>query len=197
MYRLFYNHENVGDVLFVVLDAHAYPDKSESKGDVTALYKDGKLIGVNLFNFTKTVKLKVQGMIVTPDDKLIDVINALLSAANVPALPYCRDSGYKIAVVKNIEEHPLDERSSILTLDLGDKELCTVTRYQNVEIGKPIVVAIDGCVKFDGTLFEKKVVRNIPIDCEVCCAADLRLGEEFKAAFIPETNIAGSDFFLQ
>jgi len=99
--------------------------------------------------------------------------------------------------VKTIEEHPLDERSSILTLDLGDHELQTVTRYHNFEVGSALVVAIDGCIKFDGTLFEKKVVRNIAIDCEVCCEADLRIGEEYKAAFLPETHIAGSDFFLQ
>ena len=196
MYRLFYNRQNVGDVLFVVIDAHAYPDRSESVGEVTALYQGERLIGINLFDFGKTVKIKASGMIVSPEDVLIDAINAKLAQVNLPALPYCRDSGYKVAEVKNLEEHPLDEKSSIVTLMVGEKTLTTVTRYRNLEIGKPIVVAVDGCIKFDGTVFEKKVVRNIPIECEVCCAADLRIGEEFKEAFIPEDMPFGSDFFL-
>ena len=195
MYRLFYNHENVGDVLFVVIDPNAYPDHKEEKGEVVALYKGEELVGINLFGFGKTAKIKASGMIVSPEDVLIDVINAKLVAAGLEALPYTRRTLYTVAKVTAKEEHPLDEKSSILTLDLGDKTLSTVTRYQNVEVGSHIVVAEDGCIKFDGRPFEKKVVKNIPIDCEVCCAADLHVGEEFKEAFLVDKK-EGSDFFL-
>ena len=195
MYRLFYNRENVGDVLFIVLDALAYPDASKTNGEVTALYKGDELIGINLFNFSKTVKIKAHGMIVTPEDVLIDVINSKLQNAGLPMLPYTRESGFVVAEVNNIEEHPLDERSNILTLKVGEKTLSTVTRYQNISIGSHIVVVCDGAIKFDGVLFQKKIVKNIPIECEVCCEADLRIGEEFKSAFLVDLP-SGTDFFL-
>lgn len=196
MYRLFYNYESTGDVLFVVLDQEAYPDETKQVGDVTALYKEGKLIGINLFHFGKTVKIKAKGMIITPENVLIDVINSLLSAAGIETLPYVTDSGYVCAKVEAVEEHPLDERARILTLNAGDKTLTTVSRYQYFGVNDIIVVAKDGCIKFDGTVFHSRVVKNIPVECEVCCQADLRLGEEYKAAYLPADRKAGDDFFL-
>lgn len=197
MYRLFYNRESVGDVLFVVIDPLSYPDRQVRKDEVVALYKGDKLVGINLFDFGKTAKIKASGMIIDPEDVLIDVINAKLENAGVEKLSYTRDSLYKVAEVVAKEEHPLDERSNILTLSLGQSQLTTVSRYPNIEVGSHIVVAIDGCVKFDGTPFTKKVVKNIPIECEVCCEKDLRIGEEFKAAVLVPELEAGSDFFLR
>ena len=196
MYRLFYNHENVGDVLFIVIKPGDYPDKTETKGEVTALFKDGELVGYNLFDFGKTVKIKASGMIVTPDDLLLDVINDKLANAGFEKLPYCRESGYVCAEVTAKEEHPLDEQSSILTLNAGETTLSTVTRYQNIDVGTHIVVALDGCIKFDGTTFSKKIVKNIPIECEVCSGKDLHVNEDFKSAQLVPELAPGADFFL-
>lgn len=196
MYRLFYNHENVGDVLFVVIDPERSPDRVETKGEVTALYQGEELVGINLFDFGKTAKIKASGMIVAPEDILIDVINDKLVNAGLSKLPYCHESGFKVATIAKLEEHPLDERSHIVTLKIKDQTLSTVSRYSNLEEGMKIVVVLDGVMKFDGTAFRKKVVKNIPIECEVCCEKDLRIGEEFKAAFIPEGKEEGDDFFL-
>ena len=187
MYRLFYNHENVGDVLFVVMDTKAYPDKTVDKGDVTALFKQEELIGYNLRNFGEICKIKATGMIVSPEDILIDRINDQLLGAGFDKLPYCRDSGYKVAEVVKIEEHPLDERSSIVELSVGEKVLHTVTRYQNLSVGSHCVVALPECIKF---------VKNIPVECEICSKSDLRIGEEFKEAFLVPEMACGADFFL-
>ena len=196
MYRLFYNHESVGDVLFVVLCPDRYPDRVENKGEVVALYQGDDLVGINLFDFGKTCKIKASGMIVAPEDILIDIINDKLVNAGLEKLPYCRDTGFTVGEITNLEEHPLDEHSHIVTLKVKEKTLTTVSRYQNLEIGSKIVVVTDGAMKFDGTQFKAKVVKNIPIECEVCCEKDLHIGDEFKLAFIPEGKEAGQDFFL-
>ncbi len=196
MYRLFYNHENVGDVLFVVMDTKSYPDKTVDKGDVTALFKQEELIGYNLRNFGAICKIKATGMIVSPEDILIDRINDQLLGAGFEKLPYCRDSGYKVAEVVKIEEHPLDERSSIVELSVGEKVLHTVTRYQNLSVGSHCVVALPECIKFDGTQVESKIVKNIPVECEICSKSDLHIGEEFKEAFLVPEMAGGADFFL-
>ncbi len=196
MYRLFYNHENVGDVLFIVIDPERYPDHVKKVGEVTALYQGEDLVGINLFDFGKTAKIKASGMIVAPEDILVDVINDKLVNAGLEKLPYCHETGYVVAEVVGKEEHPLDERSNILTLKIKEKTLSTVSRYQNIEIGSRIVVVTDGVMRFDGTAFHTKVVKNIPIDCEVCCEKDLRIGEEFKAAFLVADKEPGADFFL-
>ena len=196
MYRLFYNHENVGDVLFVVIEPQSYPDRSVTKGEVTALYKGDALVGINLFDFGKTAKIKATGMIIAPEDILIDVINAKLENAGLEKLPYTRATGYRVAEVTEMEEHPLDERSNILTLQVGEEKLTTVSRYQNIAVGSHIVVVTDNVIKFDGTTFNKKVVKNIPIEAEVCSAADLKVGEESKEAYLVPQLPSGADFYL-
>ena len=195
MYRFFYNPDNVGDVLFVVIDPEAIPNKVVERDGLTALYRDDVLVGANLFGAGEAFGLMEKGMIVKIDEKLLCNVNEQFSKNGLEPLEKNADSGYLVAQVTKLEEHPLDERCSIVTLDLGGKELTTVSRYANLEEGIRIVVAIDGCIKFDGTAFHKKIVRNIPIECEVCSPFDLRLNEEGKNAFVVTDKAPGEDFF--
>ena len=195
MYRFFYNPDNVGDVLFVVVDPEAIPNKVVEHDGLTALYRDDVLVGANLFGVGEAFGLMEKGMIVKIDENVICNVNELFSKNGLAPLEKNVDSGYLVAEVTKLEEHPLDERCNIVTLNLGGKELTTVSRYANLEVGLRIVVAIDGCIKFDGTAFHKKIVRNIPIECEVCSPFDLRLSEEGKSAFVVTDKAPGEDFF--
>lgn len=193
---IFHQHIGEEDILFVVFDVDAIPDKVERKGDVAALFKEGKLIGYNFFNLLELVKIKEKGLLVTPSDKLIDVLNDRLVNLGFAKLDYVRDSGFKVGRVVAIEEHPLNEKLRIVTIDLGGKTVSTVTRYSNFEVGSLLVVTCDGAFRFDGTVFHSRVERNIPIDVELNSAADLHIGEEKFQAFIPKGYEPGADFFL-
>ena len=125
MYRLFYDFKTNGDVLFLVYEPETEPDTIKEGNNVTGLFKEGRFIGANFFQIGEVVKLKTSGMIVTPDDALIDVLNTILKQNGLPELPYCRDSGYKVAKIVALEEHPLDEKAQIVTLSLGDKQIET------------------------------------------------------------------------
>ncbi|MCQ2742612.1 MAG: DUF4479 domain-containing protein [Bacilli bacterium] len=196
MQRLFYNLKITGDVVYVLIKPAEYPDRVEKKADVAMLYKGDELVGINIFNIFNIVKIHSEGMIVTPDDKLIDVLNVKMDEAGFPHLSYCRDSGYKIARIAKLEEHPLDEKAHIVTLDLGDKTLETTSRYQNLEEGGYIVVAIDGTIKFDGTEFKGSTIKNIGHYADICSGKELRINDDYKNAFIAEGYKAGDDFFL-
>lgn len=196
MSAFFYQHETGGDVLFLVIEPSAYPDRTEKRGDVVALYKGDSLVGVNFLEFGKKVKVKASGLIVAPNDAFIDVVNAELENAGLAKLDYVRSSGYKVGTIVSEEEHPLDERAKIIEVSLGEGKVSTVTRYQNACVGTKIVVAVDGTIKFDGTKFSSYVSKNIPVEAEVCCEKDLRIGEEYKKAFVPEGYEDGADFFV-
>ncbi len=196
-YRLYYNYKTNGDILFLVIDPLAYPDEVKEKDDVVCLYSKGELIGINFLSIGKKVKIHAEGMIVNPLDEVIDILNNVLKNASFDiVLPYVRNSFYKIARIEKKEEHPLNERMSILTLNLGDKTLSTVTRYQNVNEGDKVLVALDNCLRYDGSIFKARVERNIPIECELCSEKDVRLGEESKAALIIDKGNPGEDFFI-
>lgn len=196
MYRFYYNHVTGGDVLYCLIKPAFYPDHTKKVGDVVSLYHGNERIGINFLNVSKTMKIKANGMIPLVSAPLLQVVNHMLANAGEEPLPPCPDSGYAIAEVSSIEEHPLDEKKKIVHLSLGARNLDTVTRYSNVAPSARIVVALDHCLKADGTEFLAHSERNIPIDCEVCSAKDLRLGEEDKLAFIAEGN-PGDDFFAK
>lgn len=195
MYRFFHNPDNVGDVLFLVIEPETIPNRVEEHDGATLLYHDERLIGANFFGLPSELNLTEKGMIVNIPENVLFNVNQRLEKVGIPPLEKADSSGYIVAKVTKLEEHPLDERCNIVTLDLGGHELTTVSRYANLREGLLIVVAIDGCIKFDGTAFHKKIVRNIPIECEVCSPFDLRLSEEGKAAFEAVGLEAGNDFF--
>lgn len=196
MYRFYYNRSTGGDVLYCVIEPSSYPDQVRQVGDVTALYHDGRRVGINFLNISKTMKIKASGMIPTISAPFLEIVNHMLENAGEPPLPPCFGSGYAIAEVSSIEEHPLDEKKRIVHLSLGGKSLDTVTRYSNVSPKARIVVALDRCIKADGTEFLAHSERNIPIECEICSEKDLRLGEESKLAFLTEGE-PGEDFFAK
>lgn len=198
MYRLFYDYPVSGDVLYVVMEPESYPDEVVKKGNSAYLYKEKKLIGLNLFDISKIVKIHASGLLVTPDDKLIDIVNSILSQTGGPRLDYCRESGYRVLAVSSLEEHPLDEKKSLVKLKAGDSLIDTVTGYQNIKVGDLVVAVLDGTIKFDGTLFKASNVRNIPQEAEIMSEKDLHLGEDNSKAYLadPAVYSSGDDFFL-
>jgi tRNA-binding EMAP/Myf-like protein len=195
MYRLFYNFKVTGDVLFVLLDPEKKVTRSETKGRVVALYAGETLVGANIFRVSEVFHLKTNGIIFAPDKPLLDVVNSMLKEAELPLLAPCLDSGYKVAKITKLEEHPLDEKAHIVTLSLGEKTLTTVSWYPNLNEGALLVVATDGTILYDGSLFHKFVSRNIPNECSICSSKELKLDDK-PGAFIVEGYEPGEDFFL-
>ena len=98
--------------------------------------------------------------------------------------------------IVNLEGHPLEEKAQIVTLESKGKKYQSVSYYPNLEIGKLVVVAKDGTILYDGSLFHKKLVRNIPVDVSLCSSKELKISNDGKEAFLPEGYLEGEDFFL-
>ena len=195
MYRFFYNHEATGDVLFLLLSPNDKADKVVRKDDVAALYKGDKLIGVNFFDIGKTMKIHASGMIRTPGEPMLDCVNTLLSNAGLPTLEPLTDSGYKVMQVTNLEEHPLDSRAVIVTLTDGVNTFHSVYHDPTLKVNDKVVVAMPGCIAYDGTLIEKAVEKNLPIDVRLCTEKQLKISDNDGPAFKANEEKVGSDFF--
>lgn len=195
MYRLYYHLKTAGDVLYCVMEPEVYPDDVRQEGNVVALFGQGKLIGYNFLHMSKTMKIHSEGMIPSPDDKMIDVLNSLLSAAGFEQLPYTRDSYFRVGQVESLEEHPLYEKKHIVHLKFGDLSKDTVSGFP-LEEGQLVVAMMDGCLRYDGTRFLSHIERNIPIEVEICSGTDLRINDDVTRAFCPDSSRSGDDFFL-
>ena len=201
MYRLFYNHQALKDVIIIVIDPEARVLKSEAHHDVVALYgENDKLVGYNIFHIDDVLKIKANGAIFTPDAKLLEVINSLLEREGLSALPETKDSGYRVAKVLSTEEHPLDEKALILKLQCGEKTYETVSSLKGIKEGSMVVVALDGTILYDGSVYHAAVIKNINNDVKVLSPIELKIEGSEKEAFLLDEDPSfkeGEDFFVR
>ncbi len=86
MPKIYYNRQAVGDVLLIIYDDATIPNKIINNDNVTALYKDGVLIGVNIFDFSKIARIFHNGEIIEPTSEFVKIINHILINANIKPL---------------------------------------------------------------------------------------------------------------
>ena len=121
-YALYYDFETIGDVLLVVIKPTIIPTKEVKINDVVALYNKDELIGINIFNISKVIKIKAKGLIPLINEDILNVINHILENANLEKLPIQIESGFRVAKIVDIDEHPDSEHLHICMVDIGDKE---------------------------------------------------------------------------
>lgn len=194
MYRLFYNEMVNGDILFIVLASEKKPSRIEKKGDVAAIYEGQELIGYNLFNAKSHYAFPSSGILFAPSKAMIEAVNHALVGAGFSPLPLEEPSGYEVAKIVALEEHPLDEKAQIVSLSLGDKKVTTVSWYTNLAVDDLVVVALEGTILKDGSVFHSFVSRNIPNEVSLMSAKELGLPAG-TGAYHPAGLGEGSDFF--
>lgn len=125
-YALYYDYETIGDVLLIVINPSLIPTKEVKTNDVVALYYHDELIGINIFNISKIIKIKAKGLIPLINEDVLNVINHVLENASLNKLPPLDDSGFKVAKIIDIEEHLDSEHLHICQVDVGEKELLQI-----------------------------------------------------------------------
>lgn len=197
-YAIFYNYHTIGDVLLIISDLETKPNRVIKKGDVTSLYLDDKLIGINIFNISNVLKIKSNGLIVLPLKKMIDVINNILINANVETLEYKKESGFKVGKVLTCEEHPDSDHMHVLTVDIGSEVLDIVCGAPNVKEGQKVVVATLGATMFDGKKIVPSSLRGIKSNGMLCSPRELHLegAPNVRGILVLDDDaIIGEDFF--
>lgn len=197
-YAIFYNYHTIGDVLLIISDLETKPNRVIKNGDVTSLYLDDKLIGINIFNISNVLKIKSNGLIVLPLKKMIDVINNILINANVETLEYKKESGFKVGKVLTCEEHPDSDHMHVLTVDIGSEVLDIVCGAPNVKEGQKVVVATLGTTMFDGKKIVPSSLRGIKSNGMLCSPRELHLegAPNVRGILVLDDDaIIGEDFF--
>ncbi len=197
-YAIFYNYHTIGDVLLIISDLETKPNRVVKNGEVTSLYLDDKLIGINIFNISNVLKIKSNGLIVLPLKEMIDVINNILINANVETLEYKKESGFKVGKVLTCEEHPDSDHMHVLTVDIGSEVLDIVCGAPNVKEGQKVVVATLGTTMFDGKKIVPSSLRGIKSNGMLCSPRELHLegAPNVRGILVLDDDaIIGEDFF--
>ena len=197
-YSLFYNLKLIGDILLIILDEEIIPNRKEKmEEDVVFIYHDDNLVGINIFNFSKLIKIKSTGLIPLPNDQFIDVINSRLKKFNF-ILPYKKESGFKIGKIIELEEHPESSHLHLLKVDIGSEVLDIVCGASNVSIGAVVVVATIGTTMFDGSLIKKGKLLGYESYGMCCSERELNLTNDQNKQgllILDDTYKLGEDFF--
>ena len=84
--KLYYCRKSVGDVLIIIKDDKAFPNKVVRKDNVVSLYRNDNLVGINIFDFSKISRIFIEGEIVDPSIEFITLVNHILRNANIDTL---------------------------------------------------------------------------------------------------------------
>ena len=198
-YGVFYNYKTIGDVLLIIFDQRENPDEVIKQDDVVVIKKNKRIIGINIFNISKIMKIKANGFIPLLDDKVLDVINHILENHNLPILEKQKNSGFVVAKITNIEEHPDSDHLHICNVDVGeDKELQIVCGAFNAKKDLICVCALPYAFMPSGKQIIPGKLLGIDSNGMLCSGRELSLdGYENKRGLLEldDTYKIGSDFF--
>lgn len=199
-YGCYYNHKTIGDVLLIEIEPNVFPNREVKNGDVVALYKDENLVGINIFNISDIVKIKADGFIHHLNKEVLDVINSRLKNAGLDELPYQEGSGFKVAQIIDIEEHPDSDHLHICKVDVGENEpLQIVCGAFNAKLNLKCVCALPYTFMPDGKQIIPGKLLKIDSYGMLCSGRELGLPGYEKVHGLLElddTYTVGKDFFL-
>lgn len=201
MARIFYPYESLGDVLLVLVDPEKKAAGILSRGEVTRIDDaEGNPIGYNLFNFSRKCKLRVEhGIVYSPLPEFLEIVVHEIKNAGFEPPHFEETSGYYVGEVTLIEEHPVLEKHSIVSIKTKDGELHTVSNLTGYKEGDKVVYLADGFIASDGTKFVVHTEKNIAIECLLCSEKELGIDSEIsaKTAYVVRNREIGEDFFTR
>lgn len=199
-YGIYYNKKKLGDILFIIIENELIPNNVVKNDNVVSLYKDEKLVGINIFDISKIVKIKSNGFIPQISNEFVDVINSILSNHNLEKLPYLENSGFIVSKIVEIEEHPESEHLHICKVDTGKEILQIVCGAKNARKDLITVCALPYSYMPSG----KQIIPSKLLDEKsfgmLCSGKELNLEGELNKPGLIELNSedyqVGQDFFL-
>ena len=198
-YGLFYNYKTLGDVLLIVFKPTENPDEVIKMDDVVVLKKNNEVIGINIFNISKIMKIKANGFIPLVEDKVLNIINHILENHQVKPLEKLDNSGFKVAQIVDIEEHPESDHLHICKVDVGHLDyLEIVCGAFNARKDLKCVCALPYTFMPSGRQIIPGKLLGIDSYGMLCSGRELALeGYENKRGLLEldDTYVVGSDFF--
>lgn len=181
MWAAFYHYHTTNDTLMVVMDPWTNPNKIVKKDEVVSLYRDEHLIGINILNFSNTIKMKTNGRVIYFPPVVVKVINDKLENAGLNPLIEEKESSFIVARVKSIIGNEV-------TLDIGNEDIKVQTNRE-VALDSKVVIAKENTI-----LFNLDVVSEIE---QYRILNGMELGLEHDNIVVVDSLLKeGEDYFL-
>ena len=190
-YSLYYSYKYIGDVLIVNIIPNTFVTTSKRVGDVEIIYNNDAVIGYNIFNISRIIKIKMVGILYHPENVLIDIINSILTNAKQETLSYVEESGFVVGEVKECFE--LD-KGYMAMVDIKERLVSGLTK-RLLKQGDKVVVAKIGTTLRNGNEVKEKVGDFGIADCYICSGKDVFYDESIDVLILDDDVETGIDFF--
>lgn len=190
-YSLYYCYQTIGDVLIVNIESDMFPTSSKRVGDVEIIYSADKIIGYNIFNISKIIKIKMVGILYHPENVFIDIVNSILKNAGCDTLSYVLHSGFIVGEVK--ECFQLD-KGYMAVISIGESMVSGLTKTE-LDINDKVVIAKVGTTLRNGKIVKEMIGEFGIADCFICSGKDVFYDESEKPLILDNDVEVGIDFF--
>ena len=199
-YCLYYIPKNsngeVNDIFMIFFGENKLVNKREIKNDLIMLKNNDEVIGYVIPNFSNYCKIKINGTIYLPNEKLIDLINDILINHSLDKLAYKVNSGLYVAQIKSKKPH---RKSFIYEVSLGEETYQTESTF-DLEVNTKLVFAKSGTYLMPGRMINDYDTQDkIHLSGRIVTYEDLEMNIEnpyFPIIFYDQEIKVGSDFFL-
>jgi tRNA-binding protein len=172
---LFYNKENIGDVL--IMKSNDEIGTSIKKiDDLVVIYKNDEIIGYNYFNISHYFNDLKLGINYHPSNELISFINNKIKENNLEEIEII-EPNFRVGLV----EECIDIEGTHLHLckvNVKEEVLQIVCGAKNVEKGKLVVVAMIGTIMNDGSFINKGELKGYESYGMLCSKRELNIPTE-------------------
>lgn len=182
-YSLFYNYKGIGDVLLIVFENDLDATKYQKIDDVVAIYHYDKIIGYNIFNISKIIKIHHRGLLLSPIQPLIDIINSILINHSLSPLNTKQDPSFIIGKIIEINQ-------KYCCVDLKSK-IIKVATINGIKTNDIVVVFKNHSFTLDG------IYHNFgKMDGMIASYRQLGMKECDDVYKINDDELVGKDLFL-
>ena len=183
---LFYNKENVGDVL-IIKGSDKIATSYKKINDLVVIYNEEEIIGYNLFNASLLDNNLVKGINYHPSKELINKINEILKLNNLEEIDVI-EPNFRVGLVKECEDIE-GTHLHLCKVDIKDEVLQIVCGAKNVKEGVLVVVAMIGTIMNDGTIISKGQLKGFDSYDMLCSKRELNIPtEEVRGLLLLDSN---------
>ena len=148
---------------------------------------------------SKILKIKSHGFLPLINKEVLDVINSILLNNGLEALPYQNESGFVVAKIIDMEEHPESDHLHICKVDCGNNNILQIVcGAYNAKVGMKVVCALPYAFMPNGQQIIPSKLLGIESNGMLCSGRELNLSgyDNVRGLLeLDETYKIGNDFW--
>lgn len=170
-HKFFNNKKNVS--FFFKDETNENNFETRKEDDFIFILANNKVVGLNVLNYERYFPIEEGFHKISNKVKkyLLNKFSNYLKEEDFTSF-------YKIGQVIKIENHPSSEKLKVLKVIFNDKERQIITNFQNIELNKNYLFAINGAIIYSGLKILNSKIINVSSEGMIMSYQSLGINQE-------------------